>query len=146
MTTNPNISQGTINLARASVSFPDASAYNITASYVGEGGVSITFDTDAATLIPTLTGAVQSQAVYQMATITIHGLTSQSITNSFKARMQNNCAMGECVVRGDSSVLDSYTFQTATLTNVRDVTFNGKSTEFAITIRATYQVNSDLWA
>ena len=75
---NPIVPQGTLNRLRGSVTIPSNTGLNITASYLGKDGISMSFDGAANTAIDTMTGIVQSPEPYQRVTVAIHLLKSQA--------------------------------------------------------------------
>lgn len=143
---NPQIAQGVINLVRAAVQVPGATQLNVTASFLGAGGVSLTPAGPTTTFIPTLTGHVISPEPFQPYTIGIHLVKSQSLAAQWEAQRVALSAIGNLLVYTDSAVLPSYAFTACAIENVGDITSNGKSVEYYVTVRGIYTVNNQLFA
>jgi hypothetical protein len=145
MAGNPLINQGTLNRLRGSVVFASNATLNITAPYLSKEAISIAFDGDAGLLIPTLTGGVTSPEPYQMATVTIHLLKSQSLSNVYKKQIEANVNVGDVSVITDSAALGDYALSNCIIKGVRDITFDGVVPGFVVTIAGIYNINSNLW-
>ena len=145
MAGNPMINQGTLNRLRGSVVFASNQTLNVTAPYLAKDAISIAFDGDAGMLIPTLTGGVSSPEPYQMATVTINLLKSQSLADTYKTQIETNTNVGDVSVIPDSAALSNYALTNCVLRGVRDVTFDGNVPGFQVTLTGVYQVNSALW-
>ena len=146
MASNPGISQGKLLRVLGSVSVTDYSDLNVTASYLTDAGISVSFDSEAVTFIPTMTGAVPSLEPLQMVTITINLVKTISLADDYKTQMQDDCLLGEVVVRTDSETLSSYTFTNCAIMNVGELSFNGRDAGYSVTIRGYYPVNNDIWS
>lgn len=144
--TNPNIDQGTINLTSASVTFSDNTDLNVTASYLTDSGIDLSFGSDAGTLIPTLVGGAVSENAYQIANVVIHLNRAQDLANTFKSQFKSDISVGEFVVRSESDAMDEWTITTGILQNVQAITINGKTVEYAVMLQGIYAVNSDMWS
>ena len=145
MAGNPMINQGTLNRLRGSVVFASNQTLNVTAPYLAKDAISIAFDGDAGMLIPTLTGGVSSPEPYQMATVTINLLKSQSLADTYKTQIETNTNVGDVSVIPDSAALSNYALTKCVLRGERDVTFDGNVPGFQVTLTGVYQVNSALW-
>jgi hypothetical protein len=146
MATNPNVTQGTLNRAKISVSFSDNSEFNISVSNLSPAGVSISPSTPSATLIGTMVGAVASLNPYQLVDITIHLLRTQSLAKKFESRKKSNCSFGTMVMRGDSTSMQPWTYSNGTLVNVDAMNFTGNEVECILRFQAVYNINSDIWS
>jgi len=142
----PLIQQGTLNRLRGSVVYATNATLNVTAPYLAREAISIAFEGDAGMLIPTLTGGVTSPEPYQMATVTINLLKSQSLADAYKVQIETNVNVGDISVIADSATLSDYQIGNCVLKGVRDVTFDGNVPGFVVTLTGVYQVNSALWS
>lgn len=143
---NPQIAQGTINLVRASVQITSFPALNVTAPFLGTGGVTLTPAGPVTTFIPTLTGRVPSPEPFQPYTIGLHLVKSQGLAAQWEAQRVSLSLIGSILVFTDSATLPSYAFTQCAIENVGEITSNGKSAEYMVTIGGTYIINNALWA
>lgn len=142
---SPNVQQGTLNRLKASLVVPDLPELNVTAPFVGKEGIGIAFEGDATTLIPTMTGTVTSPEPFQMATILIRLLRTQSLSDLYKQQMETSTLLGDITVRPDSATLSPYQIINCAITHVGDLTFNGTDAGFGVSIKGYYPLNSALW-
>ncbi|MAF04429.1 MULTISPECIES: hypothetical protein [unclassified Herbaspirillum] len=145
MATNPLIAQGTLNRLRGSVVVTDVPELNVTASYLGKAGISLSLDGDATTFIPTMTGAVTSGEPYQMVTMTINLLKTQGLANLYKQRAENLSTLGDLVITPDASTLGTYPLTNCAIGSVRELSFAGEDAGYVVTIRGYYLINNSLW-
>lgn len=145
MPANPLVDQGTLNRIRGSLSWINFPGLNVTASFLGPDGIRMALEGGASTMLPTLTGVVQSPEPYMMVNVTIHLIKSQPLAALYKTRMEDLAIMGEFVVRPDVTTLPPYDFQNGALENVREMGMNGRDHEFVISIRGQYLINNQLW-
>ncbi len=141
----PLIQQGTLNRLRGSVVYSSNPTLNVTAPYLAKEAISIAFEGDAGLLIPTLTGGVTSPEPYQMATVTINLLKSQSLANVYKTQIETNVNIGDVAIISDSATLGDYDLTNCILKGVRDIQFDGNVAGFVITLTGIYNVNALLW-
>jgi hypothetical protein len=71
------VSQGTLNRAITSVSWPQYPQLNVTAPYFAPEATRLTFEGMTTLFLPTLTGVVTSPEPYQMISLDIYLLKSQ---------------------------------------------------------------------
>jgi hypothetical protein len=145
MPANPQISQGTLNRLRGSVVIPDYPALQITAPFLGRQGISITFEGEATTMIPTMTGTITSPMPYQMVTVTVSLLKTQSLAAAWEAQRKQNTVIGDITITTDTSALPPYTFNNCAIDNVRELTFSGEDANYLVTLKGYYQINNTLW-
>ncbi len=143
---NPQISQGTLNRIRGAIQVPNYPALNVTASFLGEGGITLSWSSPATTMINTLTGRVVSPEPYQAVSVGIHLVKSQSLAAQWEAQRVNLAAIGNMLVFTDAMTLQSYALTNCAIENVGEMTFNGKSSEYMVTVMGTYIVNNALFA
>lgn len=142
---NPLISQGTLNRLRGSVVWASFDSLNITAPYLGKGGISLGFGGDSTVFIDTMTGAVTSPEPYIRAQLRIELLKTQSLADAFKTQMETNSILGDCTVRPDSAALSPYQLTNCAIEGVADLQFNGEVAGYAIRISGYYNINSALF-
>lgn len=143
---NPLIAQGSLNRIIASVVWPDFPAYNVTAPYLGKGGLSLALEGETTLLIPTMTGAVQSQEPYMMISLTMNLLKSQGLAASYKLKMEADSNLGTGTVRPDTRTLGNYQIYNCAIESVRELSMAGQDPGFAVTVKGYYLVNAGLWA
>ena len=146
MAGNPQIVQGTLNRLRGSVVIPNFPELNVTAPYLGRGGISLAFEGETTTAIPTMVGTVQSPLPYQMVTITIALLKTQSLANLWGAQRQTLSLVGDVTVTPDTSNLTTYTMNNCAIDNVRELNFAGDDAGYVVTVKGYYQINASLWS
>ena len=144
-TTNPLISQGTLNRLRASVVVNDFPSLNVTAPYLGEEGITLALEGDTVTFIPTLTGAVTSPEPYQKVTVTIHLLKTQGLAGQYKSQMESLALIGAIVVRPDAKSLPPYDLINCAIQGVTELKLNGKDAGWTARLGGYYLVNQDLY-
>ena len=142
---NPLVDQGTLNRLRGSMVIPDNPTLNVTAPFLGEGGIGLTLEGETTTMIPTLTGTATSPEPYQMCSLTIHLLKTQSFSDLYKKQMQTLALVGAVTVRPDAKTLSPYELLNCAINSVAPLTFNGKDAGFLVTIKGYYQINSSLF-
>ena len=146
MAGNPQIAQGTLNRIRGSVVIPNLPALNITAPDLSPQGISIAFEGEATGQLPTMTGTVTSGAPYQMVTVTIALLKTQSLSQAWEAQRQTLSTIGDITVTPDASTLSPYLFNNCSIDNVSPLTFAGVDASYILTLKGYYQINADLWS
>lgn len=142
---NPNVNQGTLNRIRASFVIPDHPELNVNASNLGLEGISIDFGKDAVVMIDTLTGRVTSPEPYIPASISIHLLKTQNLSNLYKLRLEKLATIGDTTTYPDASTLASFSVKNCAIEKVAVLKMNGTDAGFMVTIGGTYQINDDLF-
>lgn len=142
---NPYIAQGTLNRALTSLSIVDIPELNVTTGYFSEQLAVINFEDRISDYIPTTAGAVPSPRLVQFVTVRAFLNKAQGLAAQWENQRLTNAILGDIVVVTDSSTLPVYYLQNCVLENVDSLNLNGTSTDFAISIRGTYPVNSDLF-
>lgn len=145
MAFNPLVSQGTLNRLRASVNILDFPELNVTAPFLGKEAIRLALEGDTTTYIPTMTGAVTSGEPYQMCSVTIHLLKTQSISDLYKRQMETLSVIGDIVVTPDSSALSPYPILNSSIRSVQELNFSGEDAGYAVTLGGYYLINSELW-
>jgi len=142
---NPSINQGTLNRLVASVVFSDHPELNVTASYLGEGAMSLALDGTQTTQIRTLTGTVTSPEPYQLATLTVNLLRTQPLADLFKTTAENSTLLGNFTARSDSTTESPYQIINGSIESVREQKWDGKDPGYVVTIQGYYAINSAIW-
>jgi len=142
---NPLVSQGTLNRLRGSVTWDDHPELNVTASFLGKEGIGLALDGEATAFFPTLTGAVTSPEPYQMITLTIALLKTQSLADSYKLQQETLALLGNGTVRPDASTLSPYSLVNCSIEGVAPLKFSGENPDFMVTVKGYYQINNSLW-
>lgn len=142
---NPNIPQGTVNRLRASVVWPGFPALNVTASYLGEEAIRLSFGSGATTFISTLTGAVTSPEPYVPMTLRMNLLKTQALANSYKSQMELSSLLGDGTIIPDASTLAPYQLTNCGIGTVDPLEFGGKSAGWIVEVHGYYIVNNSLW-
>lgn len=144
-TGNPLVTQGTLNRLRGSVVIPSFTNLNVTAGYLGTGGISLSLDGDATQMIDTMTGLVTSPEPYIGATITLNLLRTQGFSETWRQQWENSSLIGQVTVHTDTASLPHFDFQNCAITKVPSFGFDGRSADFMVEIRGIYYINNALW-
>ena len=139
------VAQGNISRLRGSITFPQNTILNITAPYLGPEGISISLEGSTADVLETMTGTVNSPAPYQMGTVEVELLKTQSFSDLFKQQIQQNCLIGTFIVRPDASTLSNYIFINGSIANAAPGRINGRSVAYVVTLRGYYLINASLY-
>ena len=139
------VPQGVLNLLITSITWTDFPQLNVTAPYMLREGMTLNFEGNSTIYIDTMTGAVTSQEPYLKVSTEIQLNKAGPLANQYKTQLETNALLGELTLLTDSPVIDPYTFETASIQNIRALRLNGQDAGFGVTIGAIYQVNSNLW-
>lgn len=142
---NPLVVQGTLNRILASVVWQNFPALNVTAPFLNREAIRLALDGESTRFLPSLTGAVTSAEPYMMVTLTINLLKSQNLAALYKAQMELQSVLGDCVVRPDVTTLPPYDFTNCAIQSVREQAYSGEDAGFAVTVRGYYLINSSLF-
>jgi len=142
---NPLTPQGTLNRALTSVSVINFPALNITSGFFGTKVARITFEGDASDYIATLTGAVPSPRLYQVATVAMYLNKSQIQSTLWEKQRNTNTAIGDVVVVTDSAILGKYRISNCILQNVNELDLTGESNDYPVMLKGIYYVNNSLF-
>jgi hypothetical protein len=142
---NPQIAQGVLNRARASVVFANNPQLNVTSPFLGAEGINLTLDGAITDNIETMTGTVTSPALYQMATVELDLLKSQSFSDVFKQFLENLAITGPFTVIPDSPTLSNYPILNGNIMSAGPGRMNGKAVQFLVALRGYYNINSALF-
>lgn len=143
---NPNIAQGTLNRLLASLNWNDAPELNVTPSFLGRGGISLAYDGEATKFFPTMTGTVTSNEPYQMITLRINLLKTQSLGAAYDARRKSQSVIGTGTVRPDvSEGIGPIDILNCAIESVNELNFSGEDPGYVVVVRGYTPINSDLW-
>lgn len=142
---NPLVQYGSLNRLIASLSWQTFPALAVTASFLNREGIRLALDGEATRFLPAMAGAVTSPEPYQMITLTVNLLKTQTLAAQYKAQMENTCLLGNGVVRPDSTVLPPYDVVNCAIEGVREQAYSGEDAGWALTIRGYYLINNALW-
>jgi hypothetical protein len=145
MATNPNVPQGTLNRLRAGVSITDNPSLNVTSPFTGKAGISIAFDGKSTDQIGTMTGIVNAQEPYIMATVTINLLRTQSLGALWKAQMETDSQLGDVVVKADAAQIGTWQLSNCSIETVKEMPMNGTDAGYVVTMTGVYFINNNLW-
>lgn len=137
--------QGVLSRLRSSIVFDNFTSLNITAPFLGEEGINLTLEGDITENISTMTGTVTSPAPFQMATVEIELLKSQSFSDQWKQQVETNSVLGDFTIFGDASTLGNYQILNGNIVNAGPGRLNGKEVAFRVTLRGYYVVNANLY-
>ena len=143
---NPQINQGTLNVIRTNLQVPAFPQLNVTQSFMGAGGASISWTGPATTFINTMTGRVVCPEPVQPVTITVHLVRAQALAALWEQQRVSLTPIGDVLLYGDSMNLPPYSVSNCAIENVGELTFNARSVEFGVTIGGTYTMNNGLWS
>lgn len=142
---NPQVNLGQLNRVKGSVSVIEHPELNVTASFLVKEGLSLSWDGELVTFIPTMTGVVLSPEPYQQVTLTVGILKTTQLSNIYKTRMESDATIGTIVVNPDSSNFAKFTIENCAIEGLEPTTFNGTDAGFRIRIKGTWQTNSVLY-
>lgn len=142
---NPLINQGVLNRVRASIKFVQFPELNISAPYLTQDAINISFQGDAGVLLPTLTGGVSSPNPFQMIQMQIHLVRSQSMGQLFKNQIEKNTTLGDAKIYSDSTTLGDFSIRQATIRSAQDLSVSGRDPAFVVEVFGIYDVNADMW-
>ena len=144
-TGHPQIPLGNLNRLRASITIPGFPQLNITASFLGREGVAISWEGDTTTMLPQMTGVVNSPEPFQMMTTEIHLIKSQALAGLYESQRLLNSLIGDFTVTTDATTMPTYLSQNSSIMNVGALRLNGEDAGYVVTLRGTYLINAFLW-
>tara|TARA_B100001105_G_C22258848_1_gene385827 strand:- start:227 stop:670 length:444 start_codon:yes stop_codon:yes gene_type:complete len=142
---NPLIAQGTLNRLRGSVTITDLPELNVTAPFLGKEGILMSFEGNSTVYIDTMTGAVTSPEPYLRATVVVNLLKTQQISNLYKLQMEADSNIGDMIIRTDAASLSDYQFTNCSIMSVQELSFNGQTAGYAVSLGGIYYINSSLF-
>ena len=142
---NPLVNQGVFNRVRASIKFTQHPELNITAPFLTQDGIDISFQGGAGLLLPTMTGGAPSPQPYQMVEFKIHLVRSQSMAALFKKQIELDTMLGDATCYTDTSTLGDFSLRSTVIKTMQDMSFSGREPGCIISLLGIYDVNSSLW-
>lgn len=139
------VSQGSLNLLRASVTIPSFTNLNVTASFLHKGMIKLSFTGEIVIYDMTATGAVTSQQPYQIAEVEMELIKAQPLANAYKQQLESNALLGNISVRGDAAPLGVYALANCSIASMRPMEFSGQHAVFPIVLKGIYYINSSLF-
>jgi hypothetical protein len=143
---NPNIQLGQLNRLIASVTWNSFPQLNVSASFLNRAGIILAFEGDATRILPAMAGTVLSPEPYQMVTVTVNLLKTQSLAQAYEAQRQTSTPLGNGTIRPDATTLAPYQLINMAIEGVRELAFSGEDAGYAVTCRGYYLINSSLWS
>ena len=92
-----------------------------------------------------MTGAVPSPQPYQICSLTINLLKSQSFSDLYKQQFETNTLMGNVTVRPDAATLSPYPLYNFVLEAVREQNYSGEDPGFVVSGKGIYYLNNSIW-
>lgn len=142
---SPNVPQGTLNRLLSSVTWNSYPILNVTAPFLDRGGIALSFEGEATTILNTLTGTVISPEPFQRITLRIMLLKTQGLAQLYEQQRQTNSALGNGTVRGDSITLAPYPIVNCAIMNVGELAFNGETVGYGVQCGGYVSMNAGLW-
>lgn len=145
-TGSPQVSQGFLNRVRGNIQVASYPALNVTASFLGRAGYSLSWGRGATTFIDNMTGRTISPEPYQPCTLEIHLVKAQALAAAWEAQRVSLSAIGNVLAYTTSSALSPYALTNMAIENVAPLQESGESAEYVLTLSGTYIINNQLWA
>ena len=143
---NPNIALGVVNRLVTSMTFEDHAELDLTASYMSREMIRFARNGNATTYIPAATGAVPSPEPYQIVTLSIGLLKTQSLSSRYEAQLRANSFLGNATVRPDvSEGIGAFDLSQVSIENIGELTFDGQNAVYPLILIAQIDINNDLW-
>lgn len=142
---NPRVQQGTLNRLRGNVVFADHPELNITASFLGREGITLTRQGPATTFIDTMTGLVTSPEPYQHMILRAALLKTQSLAALFEAQMVDDSQIGDFIFTTDAVQQPKYQVLNSAIQSVEPLNAAGTDAGYIVLLEGYYLVNNSLW-
>jgi hypothetical protein len=145
MANSPMVDLGTLNRLLTSLSWNNFPALNVTAPFLGRGGIQLAFEGNATQFLPVMTGAVTSPEPYQMTSLTINLLKSQGLSQQYELQKRLNSLLGNGVLRTDSASLGPFDILNCGIMTVSPLAFSGEDAGYTVSVQGYMLINSQLW-
>lgn len=142
---NNQVSLGTLNRLLTAVTVVNFPNLNVTRGFFGTKMARLTFEGATADYILVQTGAVPSPRPYQVCTVMMYLLKSQSLSQQWEQQRLSNAVVGDVNIVTDANTLGPYYLQNCILENIPDLELTGESDDFPVSLKGTYIVNSALF-
>lgn len=146
MAINSGTAQGTLDRLRGSITVTDIPDLNVTADYLGVGGISVAPSAPVTDFIGTMTGRVTSPVPYIPVEITINMLRTQTLAASWYAQALSNSLLGSITITPDVTTFPNMTVKNCGITSLPTQSYAGTDPSFDIVVSGYIIVNSELWA
>jgi len=143
---NPFFAQGTLNRVRCSV-IPSAFPSLAIASYnMGKRFATFRPDEDFVHQAQTGTGVVNSPEPYVMATIEVHLLRTQGLTEAWINQAKQTGIIGDVTIHSDTSAFPSRTISNSVIRMLQPGAFDGVDPVAVLSLHGVWYVNNNLWS
>lgn len=148
MAGNPLVDQGILNRIKASLVWTNFPALNVTASFLGKGGITVALEGESSTQHGTMTGIVQSPEPYLPISVVIHLLKTQALADAYKSQMEANSVIGPGTVWPDVQAggISSYQLNNMSIQSTPSLDFSGASPDYIVNLKGFYIINNSLFA
>lgn len=141
------VMNGFINKLLVSLTFSEASELTVTASDLskpsfGEAMISVSFEGEAVTRIPTATGTCGSLQIYKAAVLSMRILkTSPAYENYINREKSNAYIGGDVVLKDEVGVTHKYSDASISIPGLGNL--NGTEADIEVQVKCNYLVNTD---
>lgn len=142
---NQQVALGTLNRLLTSVTVVNNPGLNVVRGFFGTKMARLTFEGATADYIPVQTGAVPSPRPYQICTVMMYLLKSQSLAQQWENQRLQLASIGDVNVVTDATTLQAYYLQNCILENIADLNLSGEDDDFPVQLKGTYQINAGLF-
>lgn len=143
---NPLVAQGVLNRLRSSITWANFANLNVTAPYLGEEGIKLTFEGQATQYFKTMTGSVTSPEPYLEFNMVVNLLKTQPLGNLYKTQMETLSTIGDGTVRCDATAMLPWQIINCSIQGVEPLDFSGRNPLYAVRISGYYLTNSSLFS
>lgn len=145
---NPLIDQGVLNRIKASVTWANFPALNVTAPFLDKDGVTLRLEGEMSLQHGSMTGLVQSLEPYVPVSVVIALLRTQDLARQYQTKVQASSLLGPGTVFPDvsSGGIEQFNLHNMSIQNVGELLLNGTTPIFGVTCRGYYVVNNDLFS
>lgn len=146
MPTNPNLIPGNINRIRGTILIPANPTLNVTASYLTSEGISITPQSAVATVLAGMASTVISEEPYQMVQVRASLLRTLALAEAYLEQIKQSPVVGQITVTPDTNVISPFILYNASIVNWQELSFAGRSADFAVVFAGYFNISNDLWS
>jgi len=133
---------GVLNRLRASVTYQNYPALNVTSGFLTTEGIRLALEGNATDLLPAMVSLVSSPAPYLSASLTMSIVRSSSLAQLYKLQIENTTLVGLVTIFPDTDVLNPFILNNVALETVREMAFAGMEAAMVVTARGYYNVNT----
>lgn len=143
---SPQIALGSLNRLLTAVTVVQFPNLNVTRGFFSQKMARISFEGATADYIPVQTGAVPSPRPFQVVTVMMYLLKSQSLAAQWEQQRLTQAAIGDVNVVTDANTLPNYYLQNCILENIPDLELTGETDDFPVSLKGTYGINGNLFS